>query len=220
MTLIKRYLMVALFLVSVPVFVARHGDIEYSTLVYIAATIMWLMIRDRITHGAPLETETAKIDRMEKVLLIATGIGMILLPLVALYSPFLDFALYQTTVIALLAGVIVVVPGLYVFYRSHIDLGAYWSPTLELRKGHELVKTGVYRHVRHPMYTAIFLICIAQALLLQNWLAGIAGLLAFSTLYVLRVQREEQLMIEKFGDDYHAYAERTPRIVPTLRPRR
>jgi protein-S-isoprenylcysteine O-methyltransferase Ste14 len=70
------------------------------------------------------------------------------------------------------------------------------------------VTTGVYRHVRHPMYAAFFLWAIAQALLLPNWIAGPVGLLGFGTLFGLRVGREERMMEATFGDAYRAYAAR------------
>jgi protein-S-isoprenylcysteine O-methyltransferase Ste14 len=100
------------------------------------------------------------------------------------------------------------------FYRTHRDLGRFWSVTLEIRQTHELVTTGVYRHVRHPMYAAFFLWAVAQALLLPNWIAGPAGLVGFGTLFGLRVWREERMMEAAFGDAYRAYAARTWRVIP------
>ena len=93
-------------------------------------------------------------------------------------------------------------------------LGRNWSVSLELREQHVLVTQGVYRHVRHPMYTAFWLWAVAQALLLPNWIAGFAGLVGFGILFFGRVAREEQLMLEKFGDEYSAYMLRTSRLVP------
>ncbi len=58
---------------------------------------------------------------------------------------------------------------------------------------------------------------VAQALLLQNWVAGLAGLALFTPLYVLRVPREERMMLDRFGEEYHAYMNRTGRVVPQLR---
>jgi protein-S-isoprenylcysteine O-methyltransferase Ste14 len=53
-------------------------------------------------------------------------------------------------------------------------------------------------------------------LLLQNWVAGWAGLALFTPLYVLRVPREEQMMLDRFGAEYRSYMNRTGRIVPQL----
>ncbi len=80
-----------------------------------------------------------------------------------------------------------------------------------------LVTEGVYRCIRHPMYTSMWLWSIAQALLLWNWIAGWASLALFLPLYVLRVPREERMMLEYFGDAYRMYMNRTARVVPHLR---
>ena len=69
---------------------------------------------------------------------------------------------------------------LWLFWRSHADLGKNWSVSLEVRQGHQLIKHGVYRSIRHPMYASIWLWCLAQGLLLENWLAGWYALVAFA----------------------------------------
>jgi len=102
------------------------------------------------------------------------------------------------------------------FHRTHEALGRNWSVTLEVRENHRLVTEGIYRYLRHPMYTAFWLWALAQALLLPNWIAGPAGLLGFGTLYFFRVSREEQLMLDTFGEEYRAYMARTRRIIPWI----
>ena len=83
-------------------------------------------------------------------------------------------------------------------------------------ENHELVTEGIYRTVRHPMYSAFWLWAIAQALLLPNWIAGFAGLAGFAVLYFGRVAREERMMLETFGDSYRAYMARTGRVFPSI----
>ena len=67
------------------------------------------------------------------------------------------------------------------------------------------------------MYASQLLWGLAQGLLLPNWIAGLGGLVTFLLLYIVRVPREEQLMLDHFGDAYRAYCARTGRIVPRLR---
>jgi protein-S-isoprenylcysteine O-methyltransferase Ste14 len=66
------------------------------------------------------------------------------------------------------------------------------------------------------MYASEWLWALAQALLLQNWVAGWATLALFAPLYALRVPREERMMLDRFGEEYRAYMDRTGRIVPRL----
>lgn len=104
--------------------------------------------------------------------------------------------------------------GLWLFYRSHADLGTNWSITLEVREQHRLITTGIYRHIRHPMYSALALYTIGQALVIPNWVAGPSNLIAFAILFLLRVRAEERMMAEGFGDEYVVYAAGTKRLIP------
>ena len=106
------------------------------------------------------------------------------------------------------------VTGLWLFHRSHADLGTNWSITLEVREHHRLVANGVYRRIRHPMYTSLFLYSIGQALALPNWIAGPSYLVAFGILFVFRLRAEERMMLRQFGAEYESYAARTKRLVP------
>jgi protein-S-isoprenylcysteine O-methyltransferase Ste14 len=108
-----------------------------------------------------------------------------------------------------------------VFWRAHRDVGANWSPSLEIGAGHRLVTDGASSAVRLPMCaSALAGAIIAQALLLQKWIAGLAGLPAFLAFQLMRVPAEEQMMIDRFGEAHRAYAPRTgrscraPRAVP------
>jgi protein-S-isoprenylcysteine O-methyltransferase Ste14 len=113
-------------------------------------------------------------------------------------------------------GAFALAASLWLFWRSHADLGTNWSVTLEIRKGHELVRHGIYRSIRHPMYASIWLFGLAQGLLLQNWLAGWCAVVTFAPMYFLRTPREEQMMCEFFGPEYREYMERTGRLFPRL----
>ncbi len=113
-------------------------------------------------------------------------------------------------------GAAVFAASLWLFYRVHKELGRNWSDSLEVREQHKLVTDGLYRYVRHPMYTAFFMWALAQALLLPNWIAGPAGLVGFGILFLFRVGREEAMMLESFGEEYRAYMARTARLIPHI----
>ena len=116
------------------------------------------------------------------------------------------------TIIA--TGVICLVIGLWLFYKSHADLGTNWSVTLEVRERHRLITQGVYRRIRHPMYSALVLYSVGQALVIPNWVAGPSTGVAFAILISLRIHAEEKMMSETFGDEYAEYEARTKRLVP------
>jgi protein-S-isoprenylcysteine O-methyltransferase Ste14 len=153
-------------------------------------------------------------DFSEKILLPAMFLAMLALPLMAIATPVLDFADYDLPSWAPWAALPLQVGYVWLFWRSHTDLGSNWSPGLEVRAGHGLVDQGVYARIRHPMYAAIWLGAAAQPLLVHNWLGGAFILVAFAAMYVVRVPREEAMMVDTFGDRYRDYMARTGRIWP------
>ncbi len=97
-------------------------------------------------------------------------------------------------------------------YRS---LGVHFSKKLELREDHKLVQEGPYAYVRHPMYSTLFLCAIATCLISANY-AVIATTLAVATLMLLRIQKEEDMMLERFGQEYQQYRRQTGALLPKL----
>jgi protein-S-isoprenylcysteine O-methyltransferase Ste14 len=79
-----------------------------------------------------------------------------------------------------------------------------------------LVTHGIYARIRHPMYLSIWLLVIAQAMILPNYIAGFSGLVPFALLYFLRVPKEESMMKHEFGKAYEDYMLKTGRILPRL----
>jgi protein-S-isoprenylcysteine O-methyltransferase Ste14 len=160
------------------------------------------------------------VDALERALVGLLSVGMVFVPALYASTSRLEWADYRLPPEAErstgLGGAVLMILAVWLFWRSHADLGRNWSPSLQLREGHSLATEGVYRHVRHPMYTSEWLWAIAQALLLQNWVAGWATLTLFTPLYVLRVPREERMMVDRFGEEYRAYMDRTGRVVPRL----
>ena len=158
---------------------------------------------------------------LDKLLMFFQFLGMQVLPLIYVFSPWLNFSDYLLPtwagLVAGWVGAAIFVAALWLLWRSHADLGHNFSPELKIKEEHSLVTRGIFSYIRHPMYAAHFLWAIAQALLLQNWIAGLAFLVSFIPLYMLRVPREEQMMLEQFGDEYREYIARTGRIIPFLR---
>jgi protein-S-isoprenylcysteine O-methyltransferase Ste14 len=153
---------------------------------------------------------------LEKTLLGLVFLGMMILPLIYLFTNLFSFANYELPVLQQITGLLFIPPMIWLFYRSHKDLGKNWSASLEIREGHNIVDSGVYKYIRHPMYSAILILVICQALLLNNYIAGLSGLISFGILYIFRVKKEEQMMLSEFGEQYRKYMQRTKRIIPFI----
>ena len=184
--------------------------------VVLAGTVV--MIAIRAPHGR--RSRSVKVARSRKTpletgLLVLAWIGFFV-PLIWVASPVFLFAEYSLHTVPLAAGVMCLVIGLWLFHRAHADLGTNWSITLEVREGHRLITHGVYRGVRHPMYSALALYSVGQALVIPNWVAGLSNLVAFAVLFALRVGAEEKMMAQQFGNEYAAYTARTKRLIPRV----
>ncbi len=159
--------------------------------------------------------------RQDRPLMLLTTLGMIVVPFLYLFTTRLDFANYSlpptASLVAGSLGAALFLQALLLLWRSHADLADSFSPGLQIKKDHRLVTIGVYARVRHPMYAAHLLWAVAQLLLLQNWIAGPAFLVASIPLYVARIPREEEMMLDQFGEEYRRYAKRTGRVVPRWR---
>ncbi len=96
---------------------------------------------------------------------------------------------------------------------AQIHLDTQWSAQLQLTKDHHLVTSGPYARIRHPLYTGMFGWCLALILLTANWI--FLALCVLSVIGLLwRIPKEEQMMVESFGDEYTTYMQRTGRIFP------
>ena len=98
---------------------------------------------------------------------------------------------------------------------TQVTLDTQWSAQLQLTKDHHLITTGPYAIMRHPLYTGMFGWTVALALLAANWIFVGVCVLSIAGL-MWRVPKEEQMMIEAFGDEYKAYMQRTGRFLPKL----
>ncbi|HEY9206598.1 MAG TPA: protein-S-isoprenylcysteine O-methyltransferase [Candidatus Methanoperedens sp.] len=183
---------------------------NYFEILYLIGLITGSLIRAKYVG----RKNWSSFQVVEKLLLAVVSIGMLLIPVIYLATPWLDLADYHLPLWAGWIGVAVFSIALWLLFRSHADLGRNFSPTLEIKEGQTLVTCGVYSRIRHPMYAAHWLWAVSQVLLLQNWIAGPAFLVTFLPMYLYRVPREEQMMIKNFKDEYRSYMKRTGRIIP------
>ena len=190
---------------------------DIAKFVFVMMAVGWYLIRYRHARRARREkvTRSARGWRENTLLLISlTGLGIV--PLIYTATAMPHFASYAFRPAQAWLGVLVAVAALVMFRLTHRALGRNWSVSLDVRENHRLITDGIYRRIRHPMYTAFWLWAVAQALLLPNWVAGFAGLIGFGTLFFGRIAKVEQMMVDTFGDEYRQYMARTGRLLPRL----
>jgi protein-S-isoprenylcysteine O-methyltransferase Ste14 len=192
--------------------VAAVGEI-----VWVLGIVAWCVIRYPFERRAKrVRVVSNRRSPSEAVGLASALLGLAILPGFYVATGIPAAADYPARPWAVAIGAILFMAAMWVFRRTHKELGRNWSITLEIRDKHELVCGGPYALVRHPMYTSFLLMGLSQAFLLSNWAMGLAGLIGFAILFFLRVDKEERMMLEVFGQRYRAYMETTKRIIPYL----
>jgi len=106
---------------------------------------------------------------------------------------------------------------LWLLRRAHNDLARSWSAVVQIKHDQQLVTEGIYRCIRHPIYSAHLLWGLAQVLLIHNWLCGFAGFALIILIMVLRIPREEKLLLSQYGEAYRSYMQNTGALIPRCR---
>jgi protein-S-isoprenylcysteine O-methyltransferase Ste14 len=113
-------------------------------------------------------------------------------------------------------GVALALLGFALLQWSQSTLGKNWSDTPRMMTGQNLITSGPYRFVRHPIYAAFLLILGSTLFISAKWLIGAAWIGMTVLEVVSRIGFEEAIMIEYFGDQYRDYMKNTGQIVPKV----
>jgi protein-S-isoprenylcysteine O-methyltransferase Ste14 len=104
--------------------------------------------------------------------------------------------------------------GLAIWARYH--LGQYWSARVSIKRGHELIRTGPYARIRHPIYSGLLLASIGTALVIDKWRC-VAGILLILVAFALKARKEENLLEQQFGDAFAEHRRHTGFLIPRFR---
>ncbi len=162
-------------------------------------------------HLKATERKEPAVSRLLHVVPLALAVVLLLVPRVPV--PLLNDPLFSWAPWQFWAAAIVVAAGLLFTVWARVHLGTNWSGFVTIKHGHELVMTGPYAIVRHPIYTGLLLAFVGSAMARGEWRGVIAVVLAGSALW-RKLRFEERWMRERFGERYDAYARRVPALVP------
>jgi len=113
-----------------------------------------------------------------------------------------------------IAGVVVMLVALTIRWTAIITLGKSCSSNVAIQDSQKIVRTGLYRFVRHPSYLGLLLAFLAVGLHSRNWISFTIVLVAPTAALLYRIHVEEAALAEAFGEDYAAYSKTTKRLVP------
>jgi protein-S-isoprenylcysteine O-methyltransferase len=170
---------------------------------------LWLIQTVYLTVSAFGARRDTKAHPMQSLGLLFAMIAAGLLPRLRMFR-FVNFA--PVSRVVSLVGVIVCAFGMAFLVWARQTLGKNWSQTVSAKEGHELVTSGPYRFVRHPIYAGGLAACIASAVVAGG--PFVFALLTVGPIFIWRVGAEDKLMTQQFPNEYPVYMKRTKALIP------
>jgi len=113
-------------------------------------------------------------------------------------------------------GLALLVAGVAIRWGAIYTLGKFFTGVVLIREDHRLLRTGLYRHVRHPAYTGALVAHLGLGLSFSNWYSLGFSLLPYAVAASYRIRVEERALREAFGEEYEAHARATKRLIPKI----
>ncbi len=113
-------------------------------------------------------------------------------------------------------GIILMIAGLFIRIRATLTLKESYTRTLKIRKDQHLVKKGLYKYIRHPGYLGLILLWAGAGLSSGNELIFILVVVITLAAYTYRINSEERMLSQAFGEEYFNYREHSWRLLPFI----
>ena len=185
-------------------------DLPFAVL-WLAWLAYWIVAARNVKRTRRRESLASRLTTV-----VLTALAAMLLAFRPQHLHWLNARFVPQTTIAHWLGLLVVVLGLAFAVWARIHLGRNWSGTVTVKDDHELVRTGPYGLVRHPIYSGLLFAILGTAIAFGEW----RGLLAFCFLaaaFLFKLRREERFMNDSFPNDYPRYRAEVPALVPFIR---
>lgn len=179
---------------------------------------VYFMIRVRRSGGRITPDDQAVAREGRIGVLLRTILFIALLTFLVIYflgAAWVDVFLFSLPGWLRWAGFVLGILSVVFWTWTQIHLDTQWSAQLQLKESHHLVTSGPYASIRHPLYLAMMGWSIAIALLTANWIFTAVSALAIAGV-IWRTPKEEQMMIDTFGDEYRTYMQRTGKFFPKI----
>jgi protein-S-isoprenylcysteine O-methyltransferase Ste14 len=170
---------------------------------------IWVLVVVYLTVSAAGVKRDEKTHLGQSLGLMFALIAAFLLPHLSIFS-FVNFAPVSPTVS--IVGIVLCVAGNAILISARHTLGKNWSQTVAAKIDHELITSGPYHYVRHPMYTGGLIATIGSAITAGGVFVFLLVLLA--PLFIWRTGAEDKLMTAQFPDEYPEYMKRTKKLIP------
>ena len=178
---------------------------------WLAWTLYWLLSAANVKATQRRESFASRSTHLAAMILAAVLLGAPHVP----HVPFLFVRMVPAGAATAVPGCLLLLTGLALSIWARVHLGRNWSGRVALKEDHELIRTGPYAIVRHPIYTGLLMAMAGTSLVLGEW-RGLLAVLLMGVSYWRKLRVEEQLLSGTFGDGYRRYCEQTAALIPYL----
>jgi len=189
---------------AVPISIAQYAAFTLSGFVFFYFLIR-AFSRRAADSGAKRDRRSQAGIVIQSIGIALAGFGRVQLTLSSLSAA----SLAGTAVVLLLMG-----GAIALFEASSRELGRNWSLVARMRSDHELIRTGPYARVRHPIYLGMLLFLLALAVALGHWAQLIIAVPVFFIGTAIRTRLEDRLLEQQFGEKFRDYRSSTPALIP------
>ncbi len=129
---------------------------------------------------------------------------------------FLGTRVLPRTMASVVAGVVLTWTGIGLAIWARYHLAEYWSARVTIKEGHQLIRTGPYARLRHPIYSGLILATFGSALAIDEWRC-VLGLCLVLAGYCLKARKEEAMLSRQFGDAFREHQKHAGFLIPRFR---
>ena len=177
---------------------------------WIAYLIYWQVSSQ---HVKAAERREPGLSRLVRLVSLLAAVGLLTLP--GFLFPLLNRRFLPVSPWWFWSAAVITAAGLLFSVWARRRLGKNWSQAVTLKEDHELITSGPYALVRHPIYTGLLTALLGSAIARGEWRGLLAVALVLIPLW-RKLTLEENWMRSRFGDSYEAYARRVSRLVPFI----
>ena len=115
-----------------------------------------------------------------------------------------------------IVGLTLMLTGMFIRWAAIYTLGNYFTRTVTILECHRIVRSGLYKHLRHPSYAGYLLGNLGLGMALSNWLSMVVIFVPILAATLYRIRVEEAALLDNFGSEYFEYARSTKRLLPKV----
>ena len=183
---------------------------SFFPVVWVVFLLYWQIKAFNTKTTKRLEPAASRILRLLAFLIVIVLLSTTRIPL-----PWLYFQLWPVGLWPFWLGAVMTVAGLLFAVWAREHLGRNWSRSVTIKQDHELITSGPYTLVRHPIYTGILTGFLGTAIAISQ-LRGVIALVIVFLVFWAKLRMEEEWMRSQFGETYATYAHQTAALVPYI----